>query len=74
MMRDDLNDLPNAANAFRQLPIDYPASILRDDALYELAVTLARAGDPAGACAALARLAREAPESKYLSRGKEICP
>ena len=41
ILRDDLGDLAGAAAAFRQLPKDYPDSILRDDALYELAVTLA---------------------------------
>ncbi|HEY0476465.1 MAG TPA: tetratricopeptide repeat protein [Kofleriaceae bacterium] len=75
ILRDDLHDLPGAAAAFRRLPDDYPASILRDDALYELAVTLAQARDRAGACAALARLARQFPDSKYVARGKELgCP
>jgi len=75
ILRDDLGDLPGAAAAFRQLPKDYPASILRDDALYELAVTLERMHDHAGACAALARLAREFADSKYLARGRELgCP
>jgi len=72
ILRDDLNNLPGAAAAFRQLPQDYPASILRDDALYELAVTLERMHDHAGACAALGRLAREFADSKYLARGKEL--
>ena len=75
ILRDDLHDLPGAAAALRRLPDDYPASILRDDALYELAVTLAQARDRAGACAALARLARQFPDSKYVARGKELgCP
>jgi tetratricopeptide (TPR) repeat protein len=75
ILRDDLRDLPGAAAAFRRLPDDYPASILRDDALYELAVTLERMGDHAGACAALRRLARELPDSKYIPRGQELgCP
>jgi tetratricopeptide (TPR) repeat protein len=75
ILRDELHDLPGAAAAFRRLPDDYPASILRDDALYELAVTLAQGGDRAGACAALARLARQFPDSKYVARGKELgCP
>src|SRR5205085_6411683 len=50
ILRDDLHDLPAAAAAFRKLPKDYPASVLKDDALYELAVTLEQAGDHAGAC------------------------
>ncbi|HET9622484.1 MAG TPA: tetratricopeptide repeat protein, partial [Kofleriaceae bacterium] len=37
LLRDELHDLPGAIAALRRLPKDYPASILRDDALYELA-------------------------------------
>jgi TolA-binding protein len=74
VLRDDLHDLPGAAAAFRQLPEDYPASILRDDALYELAVTLEQIGDHGAACAQIRRLAREFTDSKYLARGRELCP
>ncbi|HEU4729180.1 MAG TPA: tetratricopeptide repeat protein [Kofleriaceae bacterium] len=75
VLRDDLGDLPGAAAAFRRLPEDYPASILRDDALYELAVTLERMHDHAGACSALHQLARQFADSKYLERGAELgCP
>jgi tetratricopeptide (TPR) repeat protein len=74
VLRDDLGDLAGAEAAFRRLPRDYPASILQDDALYELAVTQARAGAPARACETLAQLARRAPDSKYVARGKELCP
>jgi hypothetical protein len=74
ILRDDLHDATGAATAFRRLSQDYPASILKDDALYELAVTLDRAGDRPRACAAVAKLARDAPESKYLARAKELCP
>lgn len=72
VLRDDLHDLAGAAAAFRRLPDDYPASILRDDALYELAVTLARMRDHAAACAALSRLAAQFTDSKYIARGKEL--
>jgi len=72
ILRDDLGDLAGAAAAFRRLPEDYPASILRDDALYELAVTLERMHDHARACAALAELARRFADSKYLARGGEL--
>jgi tetratricopeptide (TPR) repeat protein len=74
VLRDELGDLAGAEAAFRRLPRDYPASILQDDALYELAVTQARAGAAARACATLAELARRAPDSKYVARGKELCP
>jgi len=72
ILRDDLHDLARAAAAFRRLPEDYPASILRDDALYELAITLERMHDHPAACAALARLARLFADSKYLARGREL--
>ena len=68
ILRDDLHDLPGAAAAFRKLPSDYPASILRDDALYELAVTLAASGDNAGACRAMADLKKLEPDSKYMQK------
>jgi hypothetical protein len=72
ILRDDLDDLPGAAAAFRRLPDHYPASILRDDALYELAITLERMRDHAAACAAIARLAAQFADSKYIARGKEL--
>jgi TolA-binding protein len=72
VLRDDLHDLAGAAAAFRRLPDDYPASVLRDDALYELAVTLEQARDHTGACAALGRLAREFADSRYVARGQEL--
>lgn len=74
VLRDDLQDYPAAAAAFRQLPKHYPASILKDDALYELAVTLERASDHDGTCRTLVELAKLSPESKYVLRGKELCP
>jgi len=74
VLRDDLGDLAGAEAAFRRLPRDYPASILKDDALYELAVTQARAGAAARACETLAQLGKQAPDSKYVARGKELCP
>ena len=67
ILRDDLHDPDGALAAFRQLPKDYPASVLRDDALYEIAVTLAQRHDSAGACRALADVKKLEPDSKYLS-------
>ncbi len=74
ILRDDLGDLPAAAAAFRQLPKDYPASILRDDALYELAVTLAKMNDAKGTCAAVAALVKLDADSKYIARARALCP
>ncbi len=72
LLRDELGDLPGAIAAFRQLPRDYPASILRDDALYELAVTLARTHDTAGACQAIVELRALEPDSKYRERAEAL--
>jgi tetratricopeptide (TPR) repeat protein len=72
ILRDDLHDLPGAIAAFRKLPKDYPASILRDDALYELAVTLDKAGQKTDACHAVAELRKQAPDSKYTQRANEL--
>jgi len=74
VLRDDLKDYAGAAAAFRQLPKHYKASILKDDALYELAVALDQGGDRPAACKTLAELAKQSPESKYIERGKELCP
>ena len=73
ILRDDLHDPRGAAAAFRQLPKDYTDSVLRDDALYELAVTLHAQNDQAGACAAVHDLVKLEPDSKYVGRAKEIC-
>jgi len=75
VLRDDLHDLPGAIAAFRKLPKDYPASILKDDALYELAVTFDKAGQHDDACRSIAALKKQAPESKYLAPAAELhCP
>ncbi len=72
VLRDDLHDLPGAIHAFEKLPKDYPASILKDDALFELAVTQKAAGDQDKACAAIAKLVKQSPESKYRARRAEV--
>jgi TolA-binding protein len=74
ILRDNLRDPAGAAAAFRQLPKDYPESILRDDALYELAVTLEQQRDHAGACRALAAVKQLEPDSKYLVHPQVVCP
>lgn len=65
ILRDDLGELDGAVAAFELLPRHYPASILRDDALYELAVTFDRARDSRRACRALGQLRKQWPDSKY---------
>jgi tetratricopeptide (TPR) repeat protein len=65
ILRDDLGDVPGAVAAFARLPRDYPDSVLIDDARWEIARTWAQAGDAARACAALDRLGRAHPDSRY---------
>lgn len=72
ILRDDLADLNGAIAAFRQLPKHYPASILKDDALYELAVTLVQAGRSAEACRAIEKLRKDDPDSKYVERAAAL--
>ncbi len=72
ILRDGIGDLPGAASSFRQLSKHYPASILKDDALHELAITLARANDSKGACRAIGELRRVAPESKYTDEASAL--
>jgi tetratricopeptide (TPR) repeat protein len=77
VLRDDLHDLGAAASAFNRLPKDYPASILIDDALDELATTELARGDAGAACQAAARLLKKDPESRFAARARErsaACP
>ncbi len=65
ILRDDLQDYKAAVAVFATLPSDYPASILRDDALFERAATRAVAGKNLKACRDLATLSSKYPDSKY---------
>ena len=60
-----LRDDAGAAAAFARLPRDYPASILVDDALAELAAREEARGRTAAACAAAARLLRKDAASRF---------
>ena len=72
-LRDDLEDYGAALKAFRMIPTDYPASILRDDALWERAVTYDRMGKPKRACKELQTLHKKWPDSKYeLERAPQL--
>ena len=72
ILRDDLHDNAGAIAAFKKLPKDYPASVLRDDALYELAVTYTAMGDHTAACKAVRDLVKLEPDSKYVPRTTEM--
>ncbi|HKE14768.1 MAG TPA: tetratricopeptide repeat protein [Kofleriaceae bacterium] len=66
VLRDDLHRPRAALDAFARLPRDYPASVLRDDALWERAQTFQQMGDARRACAALVELGRRFPDSRWL--------
>ncbi|MBL4636360.1 MAG: tetratricopeptide repeat protein [Kofleriaceae bacterium] len=73
VLRDDLQDYEGAIRAFSRLPSDYPASILKDDALFERAVTKARAKRTKDACKDLAKLRKSYPDGKYeLSKAPKL--
>jgi hypothetical protein len=75
---EDLHDVPHAIEHFQLLADDYPESILRDDALYELArATLQRHAPPgdadrAQACAALLRVEKEFPDGNRIRASREL--
>lgn len=57
--RDRLGDVEQAAAHFRGMYEQFPTSLLRDDALYELGALQLEAGQRAEGCAMLARVVRE---------------
>ncbi len=59
---DDLHDPKRAAEAFELLADDFPDSVLRDDALYDLARARRAQNDLPAACRALARLFKQFPD------------
>jgi tetratricopeptide (TPR) repeat protein len=65
ILRDDLGRRRDALDAFARLPRDYPASILRDDALWERAVTFEQMGDRRRACGSLDELRRGHADSRW---------
>jgi outer membrane protein assembly factor BamD (BamD/ComL family) len=66
---EDKHDVAKAVLAFELLRDDMPDSTLRDDAQMWIAKAYAQGKDPARACAALARLRKDYPDSRYLRRG-----
>ena len=75
---DDLHDADKAIEAFTALADDYPESTLQDDGLLELArAQLARHappsdGDKRAACASLARLIENFPDSNRLRQARQL--
>lgn len=73
LYRDGMHDAGAARRAFHGVFVDYPSSTLRDDALWQEAL-LARRSSVSEACAPLALLVRELPDSRYAPCAPEICP
>jgi len=69
---DDLHDPARAAEAFELLADDYPASTLRDDALYDLARAKQEQHDTAAACRALARLLKQFPDGNRVRAARSL--
>ncbi len=72
VLRDDLGDHRAAAAAFARLPMDYPRSILIDDALAGRAELALVDGDVATACRVAARLLAHDPASRFAPRATEL--
>ncbi|HEX3776116.1 MAG TPA: tetratricopeptide repeat protein [Polyangiaceae bacterium] len=72
LYRDALHDEPRARRAFHAFYVDFPSSILRDDALWQEAL-LARHASNTEACAPLAILLQQIPDSRYAPCAAEIC-
>ncbi|MGZ3442235.1 MAG: tetratricopeptide repeat protein [Polyangia bacterium] len=69
---DDLHDPAHAAEAFELLADDYPESVLRDDALYDLARAKKEQHDLPAACRALARLIKQFPDGNRVRAARAL--
>ncbi|MGK4006366.1 tetratricopeptide repeat protein [Sorangium sp. So ce1036] len=74
LYRDALGDHAAARRELRKLYTDHRTSILRDDALWAEAKLWRADGLPAEACATVALLARELPDSRYARCAQALCP
>jgi len=72
--RDGTGDLTRARAAFRQTRVDYPDSILADDATWQEALMARRLGDADGTCDVARTLKANHPESRYVRCLHRICP
>ena len=69
---DDLHDPARAAEAFELLADDYPESVLRDDALYDLARAKKEQHDVPAACGALQRLCKQFPDGNRVRAARAL--
>jgi tetratricopeptide (TPR) repeat protein len=73
LYRDDLHDHVKAREAFHRLYADFAHSTKRDDALWLEAALWRQDGDASTACARLATLVREFPDSRYVPCATASC-
>ncbi len=74
LYRDRLRDSARARREFHAVALHHPKSVLVDDALWQEALLARAAQDQRAACQALALLARERPQSRYVACGALLCP
>jgi TolA-binding protein len=74
LYRDRLHDNEHARDAFHRLYVDFTTSPLRDDALWQEAELWRADGDTGTACARLATLADDFPDSRYVPCAMARCP
>ncbi len=74
LYRDRLHDKENAREAFHRLYAEFTTSPLRDDALWQEAELWREDGDTGTACARLATLAKDVPDSRYVPCAMQRCP
>ena len=75
LYRDQLHEPEAARRAFHGVFVEYPSSTLRDDALWQEALLARQAvsNGNSAACAPLATLVQQLPESRYAPCAHEIC-
>jgi hypothetical protein len=73
IQRDRLGDPSRARREFRRVFTDHPTSRLRDDALWQEALTAGRNADPADACEPLELLVGYLPDSRYAPCAPKLC-
>jgi TolA-binding protein len=74
LYRDRLHDKERARDAFHRLYADFKTSPWRDDALWQEAELWREDGDTGTACARLATLADDFPDSRYIPCAMARCP
>ncbi len=74
LYRDRLNDRVRARDAFHRVYVEFTTSLLRDDALFEEAALFREDHDEATACARLATLVHDFPDSRYVACATATCP